>query len=200
MKYNLSGFFNKFKQIHPQFKGIIEDYERQLKEISVKRNISMKRHEEQFYTQNFYLNDDSFYSIIWSVERAKEIAIENYKEGPNMKFFVPTVYHSVRKEDINIPYLDIALDNNEPVIIGYHSAISKPNIIVIDGNHRIVSRAQAGISYVQGYFLTPKMHIECMLTNLDQLLYKIHHNLYKHVMQSQGNPLIEFQYDDGFID
>jgi len=201
MKYNLSGFFNEYKKRYPQFKDIVNDYERQLKELKITMNhdVNNVKDEDQYYQQLFQLPMDSFYIIDWNVEQALKTATKYYKNGPNMKFNVPIVYDAVRKDAIVQSYLDEASRNNNPIILGYHPGITHPNIIVIDGNHRVASRARQGVNDIYGYFLSPKMHLECMMTNLDQLLYKIHHNLYKHVIQSQGGPLKEIEYDDEFI-
>ena len=52
-----------------------------------------------------------------------------------------------------------------------------PNIIIVDGNHRVMAKFRAGQKTIPAYVFEPHHHLETMLYNVHRTFFKVHYNL-----------------------
>ncbi|MDP1509358.1 hypothetical protein L8C07_01050 [Paenibacillus sp. CMAA1739] len=199
MKYNLDDFFKKMKNECPKLKSLFDDYRRRLDELKTEQEEPLTDNTEH-YMQIIHLTKKSYYTITWNIETLKKVAQRNFPEKPNMNFYLPNLSKCVKKSGIEEKRIPVALNNMEPIIVGYMSGIQDIPFIIIDGNHRVISKHSKGQEYFHGYLLKPEMHVEAMATNLDKLLYKIHHNINKHLAHLRGSKLVENENDSGILE
>lgn len=128
----------------------------------------------EVFTQEFFIDEYNYYFINWCIPTAKRLILENHLKP--VKIDLTGIIKQVRKNEINQDYLPIALKNEQPIIIAYYPMCPKPSV-VIDGNHRVLAKSNAGKSTIYTYDLSPHIHLQAMTSDLDRLLYKIHHNL-----------------------
>lgn len=157
MLFQLDEFFKRLNQDMPKLKPIIKEYQDKLAQfkdnpINVLPS-DLTNGEIQVYEQTFYVAEKSYYTIRWNVAEAYRIAKQHFPLGPNVNLYLPTIAQCVREESISHSRLKHALHNNEPIIVGYHAGLRKAPFVLIDGNHRVISKHQHGELYFKGYVL-----------------------------------------------
>ena len=203
VKYDLDGFFNEICAKLPELKNEVIKYRQLLKESTINNTVHISKNslttdEVEYYKQTIDLVGNSHYTITWNVELAKSVAKKYYPQGSNFEFYTPAIAKAVTIDNLNRAQLNKALSNNKPIIVGYHAA-TLPPFIIIDGNHRVASRINAGKMQISGYLLKPSMHLECMATKLDQVLYLIHHNFANYIRELNKEPLPNPDFNDGVL-
>lgn len=130
------------------------------------------------YTNRIKINDRNHYVVVWSIAVAKKV-IKKYNP-PLCKFSLDEIIHLVDQKYINQSYLDIALNNNAPIITAsYPPMVTKNKFLIIDGNHRVISKHKDGQKEILGYMFEPHQHIQAIVTEFCRTLFKIHFNYYK---------------------
>lgn len=204
MKYDLTDFFKKVCEEIPELKHEISKYKQIIRNSN--REIALHISKEslfderiEYYEQTVDLYGGSYYTITWNIGLAKNIAKKHYPQNPNMEFYLPTIAKFVDADTLDKAYFHQALQNNEPIIAAYHPGVDPP-FVIIDGNHRVMSKVNAGEKYISGYLLKPTMHLECMASTLDQALYIMHHNLVNCIRELNQEPLMDPKFNESFID
>ena len=128
----------------------------------------------EVFTQEFFIDEYNYYFINWCIPTAKRLILENQLKP--VKIDLKGIIDQVRKNEIDQKYLPIALKNEQPIIIAYYPMCPQPSV-VIDGNHRVLAKSEAGEFTINAFDLSPHIHLQAMTSDLDRLLYKIHHNL-----------------------
>lgn len=128
----------------------------------------------EVFTQEFFIDEYNYYFINWCIPTAKKLILENHLKPEEIE--IKDIIDQVRRNEIDQKYLPIALKNEQPIIIAYYPACPQPKV-VIDGNHRVLAKYDAGIRTINTFDLSPHIHLLAMTSDLDRLLYKIHHNL-----------------------
>lgn len=128
----------------------------------------------EVFTQEFFIDEYNYYFINWCIPTAKKLILEN--ELKPVKIDFKGIIDQVRRNEIDQNYLPIALKNEQPIIIAYYPMCPQPSV-VIDGNHRVLAKYDAGEKTINTFDLPPHIHLQAMTSELDRLLYKIHHNL-----------------------
>jgi len=128
---------------------------------------------EQIYTAEFFFGDNQFYRISWNIAKAEAVIIEN--NVPVVKLELEKVSNSIFEKDINFSHLEIAKQNNKPIIAAFYEPTQE--LIPIDGNHRVYVRLQENEKTIDAYLLSPRGHMLAMCSALDHLLYMFAHNL-----------------------
>lgn len=125
------------------------------------------------FSQEFVLDQNNNYCISWCIETAKDLIKEYKLKTETLK--IKKLIGQINKKDINQSYLPTALKNDEPIIIAYYNSSPDP-YVVIDGNHRVAAKMQLQ-NDIEAYVLSPNIHRQAMVSELDQLLFAIHYNL-----------------------
>lgn len=183
--YKLDAFFEKLtngsliKDIsiinnYPNLKEELNYYKIKLAEAE-KEPISIDIGQEYIHETGFENIGipNNFYEIRWSIPRIKQIT-QKY-DIPVSSFPIHQLLESIDPRHIKKEHLEYALKNTEPVIVVYFQPLQ--TYLVIDGNHRVVSRFASGEDYIPAYILNSKQHIEAMTGNIYTTLYKIHWNI-----------------------
>jgi hypothetical protein len=113
------------------------------------------------------------YEMVWSVPLAQKVIEQG--TAMHMDFFVPAIANYVDASNLKPYHLQTALSNPRPIIVADYPCIRA--LVVIDGNHRVFSRYTAGIRYVEGYRLSPELHMQAMVSDYHRTLYKVNTNL-----------------------
>jgi hypothetical protein len=131
----------------------------------------------QYYEQKIDLPvGNDFYTVRWSVPKAQEV-IKTYNIG-EIKFFTNVVSEGVTKDTINQNFLETAYKNEDPIIVVRYPLLStRTQLLVIDGNHRVISRSEKGEQYTKGYLLDTKFQEKALAGEMDRVLYRIHYNI-----------------------
>ncbi|MDF2064948.1 hypothetical protein [Bacillus sp. Cr_A10] len=181
----------EIKNDYPELPYLISKYKKRITEASktpsleglkVPRNGEvlselLNTKSPQYFEQIIILPvGDDYYTVCWSVQKAKEVIKRHNIQLIN--FITKVVADGVPPGAVNTAYLEQALINNEPVIvIKYPLFSTRTQFIVIDGNHRIISRLQNGDKYVKGYLIDSELQNEALAGELDRILYVVHYNI-----------------------
>lgn len=162
---NLSQELNNYRK---QLWSDIENVKEEAKEIK-----DAMKPKEQIYSQVFHAYESS-YKIEWSIHKAKEIIKKH--DIKRQELSLETLIPAVDQSNIIESYLPQVANSKEPVIIAHYPLTDLSNCI-IDGNHRIIAKYQAGETAISAYILEPKHHLQAMLFNLYRNFYKVHNNI-----------------------
>ena len=132
---------------------------------------------EEQYTERIVIDDEKFYFVTWSIPAANRV-IE--KDNPSLcKFCLKEIVDIVDQRCINKSHLSKALNNHAPIIAAsYPPLTTKNKFLIIDGNHRVISKYEAGQTVIPGYLLSPDQHLQAMVRSVHRTLYKIHYNYF----------------------
>lgn len=161
--------------------NMIESYKIKLDETFMHHdgnlgNIILKRVGKNPYQRTIDLPfEGEYYNLIWNVEKLVEVINEN-KIKPRW-FSVTKLMKVVDKEGINEFALDNAKGNKMPIIVGYFSQLN-PSYIVLDGNHRVMSRYQRHKCFIKGYELLPQYLAKGLAGDIFKDLFFMHLNIY----------------------
>ena len=123
-------------------------------------------HGQQYsYTHRFPNGD--FYEIKWDIDIAKIIIKEEKLTIENLS--VNKLALTISEDAIIPSYLTQALNNEKPIIVAY--LYSLDCFVVLDGNHRIISRFKDNRSSVKGYILHPQQHFVAMVDDTSRAIY-----------------------------
>ncbi|GAA3650278.1 hypothetical protein [Asaccharospora irregularis] len=173
----MENMYKKFPLVYEQMPELIDKYRKcLLKDID---NIDkedyqlLKDPKGQCYTRTINLQQCS-YEISWSVSKAKDIIKKyNIKER---EFKVDKLISLVDRSNIVESHLDTVVNSEEPIIIAF-CPIFQPDLVIIDGNHRVSAKFNSGKDKINAYFLKPNEHMQAMMYNYDRNLYKVHNNI-----------------------
>ncbi|PKM47984.1 MAG: hypothetical protein CVV03_01075 [Firmicutes bacterium HGW-Firmicutes-8] len=132
---------------------------------------------EEHYTEKIVISDRNFYFVTWNIPTAKQIIERD--EPPLGEFCLKEIVDIVDLKCINESHLGKALNNEAPIITAsYPPLTTKNKFLIIDGNHRVISKYEAGQTVIPGYLLSPDQHIQAMVRSVHRTLYKIHYNYF----------------------
>lgn len=130
----------------------------------------------QTFTQIIDLPNGDFYNINWSVTKAMQV-IETY-DLPPISFFVNVVSDGIAPGAIEPHRLKAAENSTDPIfIVSYPLINTRTQMIVIDGNHRLMNKIQNGEERIIGFHLDEQYQDKALASELDRTLYKVHYNL-----------------------
>ncbi len=173
-----SGFHKRFKignanQLFAKYRNLLMEAE----------DYPIIRGPEQNFNRDVQLGNGQFYTMSWDVNRAEEM-IKEIKMKPKM-IDISIIKPSVLQADYNEEHLDYALENQDPIIIGYYPQL-KEKYVIIDGVHRVTARYKNNIKKIPAYDLQPSQHLQVMNGRIYQVLFKIHYNYLLLVRLSAG--------------
>ncbi|PKM47985.1 MAG: hypothetical protein CVV03_01080 [Firmicutes bacterium HGW-Firmicutes-8] len=153
---------------------ILLSYKHKVKRTFVFTDIFNK---EEHYTEKVVIGDKNFYFVTWNIPTAKQI-IE--RDNPPLSIFsLKEIVDIVDRRCINESHLSKALNNDAPIIAAsYPPLMTQNKFLIIDGNHRVISKYEAGQTVIPGYLLSPDQHIQAMVRSVHRTLYKIHYNYF----------------------
>lgn len=108
------------------------------------------------FARKIKINDDNFYVVAWSISVAKKI-IKKFNLAL-IKLSLNKIINVVDQRYINDSRLGFALNNNASIILASYPSLAKNKFLIIDGNHRVLSKYQDGQKNIQGYMLEPQHH------------------------------------------
>ena len=160
---------------YPNFSEELERYSNILKKT--KRASGLFNFGETF-VQKINIDDINLYVVKWSISAVKKV-IKKYS-SPERKFTLNSIVHVVDQKHINKSHLDVSLNNKTPIILAsYPPMAGKTKFLIIDGNHRVISKHNDGQQEILGYMLEPHEHMEAMVSDIHRTLFKIHFNYLK---------------------
>jgi hypothetical protein len=133
---------------------------------------------DENFSQEITFPSDEYYYVTWNIEKAKEI-IKRDNIYPQ-KFECVFISQDINFNTVDQTKFSYALRNQEPIIIVDYNVVhnSTGGLIVIDGNHRLVSRTLQGVKYIEGYTLNREQQFEALADEFDICIYKIHSNIH----------------------
>jgi hypothetical protein len=173
----IESIYRKYPLVYEQMPELLDKYRKcLLKDIdSMNEEYCQfpKDPKDQYYTRTINLHQCT-YEISWSVSKAKDIIKKyNIKER---EFKVDKLISLVDKSNIVESHLDNVVNSEEPIIIAF-CPIFQPDLVIIDGNHRVTAKFNSGNDKINAYFLKPNEHMQAMMFNYDRNLYKVHNNI-----------------------
>jgi len=177
-----SGFMDEALEIYgwsrensfPNLPKVLLSYKHKVKKTFVFTDIFNR---EEHYTEKVVIDDKNFYFITWNIPAVKRI-IE--RDNPTLSIFsLKEIVDMVDRRCINKSHLSKALNNEAPIIAAsYPPLMTQNKLLIIDGNHRVISKYEAGQTVIPGYLLSPDQHIQAMVRSVHRTLYKIHYNYF----------------------
>lgn len=109
------------------------------------------------FTSGIFVKDN-FFSLTWDIEKLK--AIINYKQLSPVPLSIPKLSTLINPSAIEQQFLSPALKNNEPILVIYLPFADTH--VIVDGNHRVMSRHLKGTNVITGYTLNPEDYFYAM--------------------------------------
>ena len=162
----------KVKYVPSNLKSVLDYYSEVLQLAS--GVVKYPKHLDQEFTADFPLYKDNYITSKWNITVANEL-VKEYSI-PVTTLCINEVLPSSTVTEVNLSHLDYALKNNNPIIVAEMPQSPTKNI-VIDGNHRVISRLHKGYHTIDAYVLQPSIHMLAMSSDLYTVLYGIHFNL-----------------------
>ncbi|GGH60205.1 hypothetical protein GCM10008014_34520 [Paenibacillus silvae] len=159
--------FNKYKEELEWFESKINSLPKTFNRIIDGR---------QYYHRDFYFDNNAKYGfeIEWDINIAKELIQTNKLQTVN--FNVGKFIDYINPRDLNQAILRDPNINPEPIIVMHYDPINL--FVPIDGNHRVYKTHRINPNKpIEGYLLSPEIHIQAMACDLHRILYKLHHNI-----------------------
>jgi hypothetical protein len=123
----------------------------------------------QVYTYTHHFPNSNYCKMCWDIDKAKLIV--KYKNIPIQKLKVDIFASNISDEAIDHSYLGKAFDNNEPIIVAYLHMFKK--MVILDGNHRVMSRYLKNIREINAFVLQPQDHYFAMIDDRSRALYLV---------------------------
>jgi hypothetical protein len=123
----------------------------------------------QLYTYTHHFPNNNYCKMCWDIDKAKLIV--KYKNIPIQKLQVDILASNISEEAIDHSYLGKAFDNNVPIIVAYLHMVKKT--VILDGNHRVMSRYLKSIREIDAYVLQPQDHYFAMIDDRSRALYLV---------------------------
>jgi len=140
---------------------------RQLRSFTDKYSIRNGYGQTYTYTHCFSSTDNC--KMCWDIDKARLII--QYKKIPVQRLQVDLLASSVSEAGINRSYLKKASANNEPIIVAYLNMFEK--MVILDGNHRVMSRYKKGFKEIDAYVLKPHDHYFALIDDRSRALYLV---------------------------
>lgn len=159
--------FNKYKEELEWFESKIN---------SLPKTFNRTMDGRQYYHRDFYLDNNAKYGfeIEWDINVANELIQKNKLQAVNFK--VGEFINYINPRDLNQKILRDPSINPEPIIVMHYDPINL--FVPIDGNHRVYKTHKINPNkLIEGYLLSPDIHIQAMVCDLHRTLYKLHHNI-----------------------
>lgn len=151
--------------------------------LSFEQEIEDLKFNRQKYQRDIILTNESYMKMIWFIPDALMVSKRD-KIEPQIK---PISAFNIDYNEIDINYLNIAINNKKPVILVNYEAFKYYNSeyvnFIIDGNHRAVAKEQQahrkGIKdpAFKAIQLNVEQTIEVLIHDVFRVLYKIHSNV-----------------------
>ncbi|MCD8500813.1 MAG: hypothetical protein LRY71_02945 [Bacillaceae bacterium] len=176
------------KNDYPKLRQTIDRYKNKLEEaakepmdeikevLNSNKLIHIIDRNAQTFTQTIDLPNGDFYNITWSVTKAMNV-VETY-DLPLISFFVDVVSDGIAPGAVEPHRLKAVENSTEPIfIVSYPLLSTRTQMVVIDGNHRLMNKIQKGEDRINGYYLDKSYQDKALAGELDRTLYKVHYNL-----------------------
>lgn len=187
---NYIEFLDLAKKVKPDICKLLDEHIKVISSFSNSRNIESIE-SSKTYGHKVILSTKKDYMIYWDIEKLEKDIESKKFECFLKKFDIKTLLPSLQGTEIHTNYLSKAEENTKPIIIAILPFLYATPNIVIDGNHRVVSRVDKA-SQILGYQLPPRVHINYMADGLSRAIYISHYNL-NEIVNNPGNPdIIEF--------
>ncbi|MBS4024007.1 MAG: hypothetical protein KGZ79_16580 [Dethiobacter sp.] len=162
----------KVKHVPSNLKYVLDYYSESLQSAS--GAVKYPEHLDQEFTANFPLYKDNFITLKWNIAVANEL-IKEYSISVTT-LCINEVLSSSTVTEVNSSHLDYALKNNNPIIVAEMPQSPTKNI-VIDGNHRVISRLHKSYRAIDAHVLQPSIHMLAMSSDLYCVLFGVYFNL-----------------------
>ncbi|KAF6578398.1 hypothetical protein G9G54_14095 [Paenibacillus sp. EKM212P] len=178
-------FLLNYNQIPEQFiVGQLREYDKYKEELDwfkkkiewLPKTFIRNLDKRQYYQRDFYFNNDATFGfeIEWDIQKAKELIREHNLQI--VEFSVNQFIDIINPADLDPKVLANPVINSEPIVVMYYDPINMH--IPIDGNHRVLKTYRINENArIQGYLLSPDIHMQAMACDLFRYLYKLHHNI-----------------------
>jgi len=176
----LKNNYQRYPRPYPQLPDIIKEYRHSIwadaeyVKDEAKEIIKNITPQDQCYTQTFELHEKSNYDITWSIPNLKK-AVSTYNLQPTT-LSLDTLAPIVDQSNIVSSHLNKALGNEDPILVVRYPMVL-PNLCIVDGNHRVIAKHNAGQTTIQVYLFEPQHHLEAMNYSVHRTLFKVHYNL-----------------------
>lgn len=186
--YNLTTFLDSILDYHysnnrninyyVDINKLIKNYKKKLNYYSqsqelIKITKSIFSSNANIFEKVISFENNNFYKMFWNIDNAKAHFKSFQAETYNVK--ISDIIADVKNQKISIEVLSHAYQNKTPIIIALYPPLSDLPL-VIDGNHRILSRYLKRENSVKAYILEPKSHLQFTTHEIFRLLYTIHYN------------------------
>ncbi|MCB2310631.1 hypothetical protein LGL55_05780 [Clostridium tagluense] len=165
---------------YANLENMVNDYKNKLDNIFIKSDGHLgdrilEAIGENPYQRTIDLSFGEYYNLIWNVDKLKKIINENkIKKRP---FLLTGLIDVVDENGINKFALENASKNKKPIIVGYFPQLN-PHYIVIDGNHRVMSRYQRHKKIIMGYEISPQYLAKGLAGEIFKNLFIMHLNMH----------------------
>jgi hypothetical protein len=164
---------------YPNLNKMIYAYQKLQKKVFASKKdelaqvlIELKENEETF--EYIFGRADSYFNVIWHIEKLKEIIDKNNIEsveietGEALQLLTEERIETIRFENRMGLYKE---QSSVPIIIGL-TPYSNVQGIVIDGNHRLIRKYDEGEhSTISVYMLDPMYHVRGMVSDIYRTFY-----------------------------
>ena len=207
-EYKLNTFFKKRKDLVKSISPVQNeyDYEKMFKEyydllkdekydgFPLPTNVPIGKNLE-YFDKKLYITDDDYYKVVWFIDKLKE-QIKEYGIKP-VNLPIDLLAWASSTNEIDPAHVKDVAQNNEPVIVGLFPCLTPP-LILIDGNHRVIAKANKGEKTVPAYILQPQQVVDTIGSEYIRKIAIMHHNIYGMLNYMAGN-LSEKAFKDGLL-
>lgn len=207
-EYKLNTFFKKRKDLVKSISPVQNeyDYEKMFKEyydllkdekydgFPLPTNVPIGKNLE-YFDKKLYMTDDDYYKVIWFIDQLKE-QIKEYGIEP-VDTPIDLLAWASSSNEIDPDHVKDVAQNSEPVIVGLFPCLTPP-LILIDGNHRVIAKANRGETTVPAYILQPQQVVDTIGSEYIRKIAIMHHNIYGMLNYMAGN-LSEEGFKSGLL-
>lgn len=157
---------------YPELSSLLGRYQKKLKKSLA---YSFPFSYGETYSQCVRIDENNYYQMGWNIASAKKTVKRD--RVPVSGVALKDLVNVVDQQYINRSHLEVALQNNAPIIVALYPPLNtEPRIFIIDGNHRVMAKFEAGQDEISAYVLSPEQHMKALIGEGYKVLYKIHHN------------------------
>lgn len=176
---------------YPDLSSLLARYQKKLKKSLA---YSFPFSYGETYSQCVKIDENNFYQMAWNVALAKK-AIKRL-EIPVGELSLKDLITVVDQKCINRSHLEVSLQKDAPVIVALYSPLeTEPKLFIIDGNHRVTAKFEAGQDKISAFVLTPDQHMKALIGEGYKVLYKIHHN-YNLIVRYIGGEMTQEEFEE----
>lgn len=157
---------------YPELSSLLARYKKKLKKSLA---YSFPFSYGETYSQCVRIDENNYYQMGWNISSAKKV-VKRYKVSVS-GLSLNDLVNAVDQQCINRSHLEVALQNNAPIIVALYPPLNtEPRLFIIDGNHRVIAKFEDGQEEISAYVLSPEQHMKALIGAGYKVLYKIHHN------------------------